>query len=330
MGSDKDTRETAIRALIEAVRAWQDASKAVEDMDDRTTDAKTFTLAYARVHETGDAVRAFDLSQLDQPSPWQQGSQDRGRVSFTVRCHYCGHLPCDCTEQPAPPEPSRAPLGETGGPIPLNEAQERAAKEWAADDRLWTTQETVETNLRTFARVILKALSEPPPSPAAHRAELVAEAKTLREFFRVIESTTLQGQPIADDYRMIFNRTFALLEALTATPETPSVEWWQKRCAWYEQRLRSLCAEMYQVAGALNAPTRVLDQLLAGARGEKLPYETVLPIDTPETPQAICESMGTCNPFDAGCGAKFCTYEEMAEHARTYHPAPPSGGSQEA
>lgn len=22
------------------------------------------------------------------------------RVTFTVRCNYCGHLPCDCTEQP--------------------------------------------------------------------------------------------------------------------------------------------------------------------------------------------------------------------------------------
>src|SRR3990167_6747645 len=41
-------------------------------------------------------------------------------------------------------------------PIPLNEAHERAVKSWAADDRLWTTQDTVEFNLRTFARVILR------------------------------------------------------------------------------------------------------------------------------------------------------------------------------
>lgn len=45
--------------------------------------------------------------------------------------------------------------------IPLNEQQERAIKDWAADDRLWTTQETVEFNLRVFARVILKAVGEP-------------------------------------------------------------------------------------------------------------------------------------------------------------------------
>lgn len=43
-----------------------------------------------------------------------------------------------------------------GGPIYLNDRQERAVREWAADDRLWTTQQTVETNLRTFARVILR------------------------------------------------------------------------------------------------------------------------------------------------------------------------------
>ena len=41
------------------------------------------------------------------------------------------------------------------GPMSLNPAQARAVEAWAADDRLWTTQETVEFNLRTFARIIL-------------------------------------------------------------------------------------------------------------------------------------------------------------------------------
>ena len=49
------------------------------------------------------------------------------------------------------------PRAEQAFPIPLNEAHERAVKEWAADDRLWTTQGTVEFNLRVFARVILAA-----------------------------------------------------------------------------------------------------------------------------------------------------------------------------
>lgn len=45
-------------------------------------------------------------------------------------------------------------------PIPLNTEQERLVKEWAADDRLWTTQETVQFNLATFARAILAEADE--------------------------------------------------------------------------------------------------------------------------------------------------------------------------
>lgn len=33
--------------------------------------------------------------------------------------------------------------------------------------------------------------------------------------------------------------------------------------------------------------------------------------------RAPCE--GDCNPFIAPCGARFCTYEDMAAHARTCH-----------
>lgn len=52
-------------------------------------------------------------------------------------------------------------MSEQTYPISLNAEQLQAAKEWAADDRLWTTQETVEFNLTVFARKILSAqLSE--------------------------------------------------------------------------------------------------------------------------------------------------------------------------
>lgn len=54
------------------------------------------------------------------------------------------------------------PIGELSlerpepiAPIALNADQEWNVKTWAANDRLWTTQETVEFNLRTFARAIL-------------------------------------------------------------------------------------------------------------------------------------------------------------------------------
>lgn len=66
------------------------------------------------------------------------------------------------------PEPLTAPAALSDAtppifPIPLNARQEQTAKEWAADDRLWTTQETVEFNLRTFARTILAAASDATP-----------------------------------------------------------------------------------------------------------------------------------------------------------------------
>lgn len=49
--------------------------------------------------------------------------------------------------------PRKSPSVES--PIPLTDYQKRLCKQWAADDRLWTTQETVEFNLQTFARAIL-------------------------------------------------------------------------------------------------------------------------------------------------------------------------------
>ncbi len=44
---------------------------------------------------------------------------------------------------------------EEPGPIALNPEQREAATLWAADDRLWTTQEVVAFNLKIFARKIL-------------------------------------------------------------------------------------------------------------------------------------------------------------------------------
>jgi hypothetical protein len=54
------------------------------------------------------------------------------------------------------------PEAATPAPIALNAAQEHDIKRWAADDRLWTTQETVEFNLRTVARKILASAEAAP------------------------------------------------------------------------------------------------------------------------------------------------------------------------
>src|SRR5678815_3435394 len=93
-------------------------------------------------------------------------------------------------------------------PIPLSSEQEQAAKEWAADDRLWTTQETVEFNLRTFARVMLKLAAALPHAPSHLEAVKLAlraletgatydqrrdAFNVLRDAFFPIETATLKA-----------------------------------------------------------------------------------------------------------------------------------------
>jgi len=90
-------------------------------------------------------------------------------------------------ERPQPIEQSPNNRLESMGLIPLNEAQQVRVKEWAADDRLWTTQETVEINLRTFARLILKEqfLAERPaetPCVNCGHAEAMHNARSRREY----------------------------------------------------------------------------------------------------------------------------------------------------
>jgi hypothetical protein len=48
------------------------------------------------------------------------------------------------------------------------------------------------------------------------------------------------------------------------------------------KRLEYLCAEMYQVAGEVGAPVRVLDALSAAADGRPIPRASLLPISASE------------------------------------------------
>lgn len=43
------------------------------------------------------------------------------------------------------------------------------------------------------------------------------------------------------------------------------------------EELELLCAELYQVLGAYDAPTHVLDKVLAAANGEAIPAIELLP-----------------------------------------------------
>lgn len=51
-----------------------------------------------------------------------------------------------------------------------------------------------------------------------------------------------------------------------------------KRLVNERDQLRSVCAEAYQLAAALNAPVEALDNLSAAANGEQLPHATLLPV----------------------------------------------------
>lgn len=90
-------------------------------------------------------------------------------------CRHCGQAIFFEHASDCPAIPSAGPA-----PIPLNAAQERAVQEWAADDRLWTTQETVEFNLRVFARVILREVNrlEPINQSASDRVEPIPDPPT--------------------------------------------------------------------------------------------------------------------------------------------------------
>lgn len=73
------------------------------------------------------------------------------------RCSHCGHAiffehAYDC--------PAINRQQQAAYPIPLSPEQEITVKEWAASSGMWGSQEAVEINLRTFARMVLKSTIE--------------------------------------------------------------------------------------------------------------------------------------------------------------------------
>lgn len=65
---------------------------------------------------------------------------------------------------------------------------------------------------------------------------------------------------------------------------------------------RNLLTELYQVLGALNAPAKVLDQVIAAAVGDPLPYATLLPFAPAPEPQTTpcpkCGYVSTCRCWE--------------------------------
>lgn len=57
--------------------------------------------------------------------------------------------------------------------------------------------------------------------------------------------------------------------------------------------LEQVCAEAYQLAGAVGAPERVLDNLAAAAEGKPIPRQSFLPVSA-----ADCGDAATADPAD--------------------------------
>lgn len=76
-------------------------------------------------------------------------------------------------------------------------------------------------------------------------------------------------------------------------------------------RLRTVCAEAYQVCGAAGAPVRVLDNLSDAASGHSLRHETMLPVlmgeftlerDALEQAAKACDGLQDQKDFPEGWG----------------------------
>lgn len=69
-----------------------------------------------------------------------------------------------------------------------------------------------------------------------------------------------------------------------------------------EQRivvLEQVCAEAYQLAGAVGAPEKALDNLAAAAEGEPIPHETFLPVSA-----ADCDELARTDDARAVSGRR--------------------------
>lgn len=75
----------------------------------------------------------------------------------------------------------------------------------------------------------------------------------------------------------IINKHGVTLRDMLAGAQTQMIDLEQQR-----YQLRAVCAEAYQLAGALDAPVEALDNLSAAANGNPLPHETFLPVAVPD------------------------------------------------
>jgi hypothetical protein len=128
----------------------ESVSEELDSPSSRTAPLK-FIASRPRAVEETDALAALEhIAEHVMADPRLRGhARDLSVINAALRAQLSR----------SPMEPS-ALVAETM-PIALSREQEAEIKQWAADDRLWTTQETVEFNLRTFARAMIHAARSP-------------------------------------------------------------------------------------------------------------------------------------------------------------------------
>ena len=87
----------------------------------------------------------------------------------------------------------------TTAPIPLTTEIIEAIRTWARDDRLWSSQETTEFNLCTFARLILSGPRAPDPDPSSASLQETIDRLTRRVTELEAEREELKRHTKADD-----------------------------------------------------------------------------------------------------------------------------------
>lgn len=76
----------------------------------------------------------------------------------------------------------------------------------------------------------------------------------------------------------------------------------------------------HHVIGAREAVDRLIAAALSPPQAPSIAQGSSVELHVPDAetePRPACK--GECNPFVADCGARFCTYEDLAQHLREWH-----------
>ncbi len=120
----------------------------------------------------------------------------------------------------------------TDAPIPLTREIIEACRTWARDDRLWSTQETTEFNLCTFARLVLKGVPDSSAGPSPRDEAPTLSFSEMLDWIKLMPDH--QVDQILDFIRTL--RECRVLSGQSSATEVPS----------RDEAIRTLIAQMRQ------------------------------------------------------------------------------------